>query len=92
MLLTATGLVGVDVPRVGMSLSRLVVCPNSQLDGASIGEVEEAFDLSIVVWQSGDEADDHPPYYIRLKANDTLTVMATTAELAKLSRWNRKNS
>jgi voltage-gated potassium channel len=80
-----------QIGEMRMSLSRLVVCPKSRLDGATIGEVEEEFDLSIVVWQSGDVADDHPPGDVRLKADDTLTVLATTVGLAKLSRWNRKN-
>jgi voltage-gated potassium channel len=80
-----------QIGEMTMSLSRLNVCPKSRLDGATIGDVEEEFDLSIVVWQSGNEADDHPPHDVRLKANDTLTVLATAAELAKLSRWNRKN-
>ena len=74
-----------------MSLSRLVVCPRSRLASATIGEVENEFDLSIIVWQSGEEADDHPPDDVCLQAGDTLTVMATSAEMASLSRWNRSS-
>lgn len=74
-----------------LALSRLVVCPRSRLDGVTVGDVEDAFDLSIIVWQSGEIADDHPPHEARLQAGDILTVLATVPVLSDLSRWNRVN-
>jgi Trk K+ transport system NAD-binding subunit len=84
--------VGVDVTRPitvegqSLSLCRIDVGPRSPLAGRTVGEIEQGFDLSVVLLRHDSENDFHPAGERRIAQNDVLALLASPDRLSELLR------
>ena len=69
-----------------LHLSHFALAAASPLLGQTIEQVEDLYDLTIVLLRRGKEADLHPANHRALKADDQITVFADTATLRKLKQ------
>ncbi len=72
-----------------LNLGHLTVTAKSKLAGMSVGQLEDDYDLSIVLLRRGKNADLHPNHDIMMLVNDQITVFAEAATIHKLNRLNK---
>ena len=86
---------GVDITRPitvegeTFSLARLDVAPGSRLVGRSMAEIEQRYDVSVVLLRHDGISDFHPAGDRCLTANDALGVLAGPAPISRLVQDNR---
>ncbi len=71
-----------------LSLARLIVKPDAEFDGKSVGFVENNYHLSIVLIRHDHQTDMHPNDSRMLKAGDTLAVLGGPEQLNNLMHDN----
>lgn len=82
--------VGVDVTRPitvegqSLSLCRLDVGPGSVLAGRTVGEIEQQFDLSVVLIRRDAQSDFHPAADRRVAQGDVLALLASPDRISEL--------
>jgi Trk K+ transport system NAD-binding subunit len=69
-----------------LTMSSIMLVPQSPLIGRSIGQVEGDYDLSIVLQRRGRNADLHPDGAKTLAAGDELTIFADVPTLQRLKK------
>jgi voltage-gated potassium channel len=63
------------------SLARLKVSPGSKLVGVSVSDVEQNYDVSVVLLRNGADTDFHPSGTRSLAANDTMAVLGAPEQI-----------
>ncbi len=71
-----------------LNMSQLTLTPKSALLGKTVGQVEQQYDISLVLLLRGKEADLHPNHTTTLKAGDRITVFADVNTLHRLNQLN----
>jgi Trk K+ transport system NAD-binding subunit len=90
----AAAAAGVDITRPitvegeTFSLARLDIVPSSRLIGRSMSEIEQKYDVSVVLLRHNGESDFHPAGDKCLTANDVLGVLAGPAQVSRLVEAN----
>jgi Trk K+ transport system NAD-binding subunit len=90
----AAAAAGVDITRpitvegMPLSLARINVRETSKLVGRSISDVEQKYDLSIVLHRHESESDFHPAGEKRLEAGDVLAILGGPEEIGRLLKDN----
>ncbi|MCC6190249.1 MAG: TrkA family potassium uptake protein [Anaerolineales bacterium] len=79
----------IDVGGRSLSMHHFTLRRGSPLAELTVGEVERAYDLSIVLLRREDRAELHPADELRLAAGDQISVFADSAALRRLNRVNR---
>ncbi|MBI3158996.1 MAG: potassium channel protein [Chloroflexi bacterium] len=72
-----------------MNLARLEVAPGSRLTGMSFGQVETTFNVSVVLWQHGEEIDFHPPGEALVGEAGTIAVLGEMRSIARVLDHNQ---
>lgn len=72
-----------------LSLARLTISPRSKLVDRCVSEVEQAYNLSIVLLRRAGEQDLHPAGDKRLQRGDTCAVLGGPDEINVLAQANR---
>jgi voltage-gated potassium channel len=72
-----------------MSVARMRVRDGSRLDGLTVGQVEEIFDLSLIMAIQNGKKDLHPSTEMVLKGDMTVLALAELPTLYKLAGWMR---
>jgi Trk K+ transport system NAD-binding subunit len=72
-----------------LNMSQCLLTANSPFAGRSVGEVEAAHDLSVVLLRRGDKAELHPTDDTPLRAGDEITIFADSTTIHKVSRLHR---
>ncbi len=72
-----------------LNMSQCLLTANSPFAGRSVGEVEAAHDLSVVLLRRGDKAELHPTDDTTLCAGDEITIFADSTTIHKVSRLHR---
>ncbi len=72
-----------------LNMTHLTLGPASALAGQCVGQVESAYDVSVVLLRHGDKAELHPTDEAVLHAGDEITVFADSGALHRLNRQNR---
>ncbi len=72
-----------------LNMSHLTIAAPSKLAGKTVRQVEDEFDVSVVLLRRGKDADLHPDHNTLLKVEDQITVFAEASTLHKLNRLNR---
>lgn len=91
----ATAASGVDITRPitiegqSLSLAKLDIVPNSKLIGRSVEEIENAYDVSIVLVRQDGESDFHPPGSRKLNVNNVIAVMAGVESITQIIHDNQ---
>lgn len=81
---------GVDVTRPitvegqALSLASLVIAPGSRLEGCPVSDIEQRYDLSVVLMRHDHDSDFHPAGDRCLAAGDTLAVLAGPPQISLL--------
>lgn len=78
-----------QLDRDEVHMADLSLTPGSKLIGKSLQEIESGNSVRVVCYHSGSTTDLHPKPDIRLKANDTIVVLASHEEIRKLEELNR---
>lgn len=71
-----------------LNMSQLILTPKSALLGKTVGQVEQQYDVSVVLLLRGREADLHPNHTTTLKVGDRITVFADVNTLHRLNQLN----
>ncbi|MCP4425824.1 MAG: hypothetical protein GY803_15130 [Chloroflexi bacterium] len=91
----AAAAAGVDITRPitvegeTFSLARLDVAVGSKLAGLSMGEIEQNYDVSVVLLRHNQESDFHPAGDKCLAPNDVLGVLAGPSQISRLVEDNK---
>lgn len=72
-----------------MNMTRLRVQSGSALDGMTMGQLEHARDMSVVLHQSNTTVDLHPDHDARLQAGDLIVIFSNLSGLSEIRRMNR---
>jgi voltage-gated potassium channel len=72
-----------------LSLARLQVSPQSKLVKRCVSQVEQGYQLSVVLLRHADEDDFHPAGDRQLLAGDTLAVLGGPEQINRLAQDNR---
>ncbi|TAK12837.1 MAG: hypothetical protein EPO32_07225 [Anaerolineae bacterium] len=72
-----------------MNLARLVVSASSRLPSMTYGEVEKTFNVSVVLRQSGEETDYHPPSEALVTGGETIAILGEMTNIAKVMEYNK---
>ena len=71
-----------------LSLGRLKILPSSRLINQSVKDVEQQYNLSVVLVRRNNESDLHPPAECILLVDDGLAVLGGPAEISLLAQAN----
>lgn len=71
------------------SLAQIKLSSHSQLEGLTIEEVEQRFDVSVVLLRRNKTSDYHPSAQVVLENGDALAVLGGPAEIARLAQRNQ---
>jgi len=72
-----------------LSLARLNIAAKSKLVGVTVGQIEQKYDVSVVLVRHDSVSDLHPVSDKMLAVNDVLAVLAGTEQINKLAQDNR---
>jgi len=72
-----------------LSLARLTVKPNSEIENKTIGFVEDNYHLNIVLLRHDHQSEMHPTDTRPLHAGDTLAVLGGPEQLSRLMQDNQ---
>jgi Trk K+ transport system NAD-binding subunit len=72
-----------------LNMGQVVIGPSSSLANRPLGEVEAAYDLSVVLMRRGEKVELHPGDDHILLPGDQITIMAESSTLHKVNRLNR---
>ena len=92
----AAAAAGVDITRPitvegeTFSLARLDIAPSSSLIGCSMAEIEQKYDVSVVLLRHDGESDFHPSGERCLAANDVMGVLAGPSQISRLAKANER--
>lgn len=78
----------ITIEGVPHSLARLQVNPGSRLEGMQVGQVEQRFNISVVLIIHAGISDFHPAGTARLEAGDKLAVLGHPEEISILVNFN----
>ena len=90
----AAAAAGVDITRPitvegeTFSLARLDIVPSSRLIGCSMAEIEQTYDVSVVLLRHDGESDFHPAGDKCLATQNVLGVLAGPAQISRLAEAN----
>jgi voltage-gated potassium channel len=79
----------ITVEGQALSLARMDISPKSQLAGLSVSQVEQNYDVSVVLLRHANGRDLHPAGDKRLAANDMIAVLGGHAQINRLAQDNR---
>lgn len=72
-----------------LSLARLNIAAKSKLAALSVNQIEQKYDVSVVLVRHDSQSDMHPAGDVRLTANDVLAVLAGAEQINRLAQDNR---
>jgi Trk K+ transport system NAD-binding subunit len=87
--------IGIDISQPitvdgqALILARLNVSPKSPLVNLTVSEIEQTYDVSVVLLGNAGERDFHPGGNRRLAANHTLAVLGAPERINRLVKENR---
>lgn len=78
----------ITVEGESFSLARFDIDPRSRLVGLSVSDIEQGFDVSVVLLRQNNHSDFHPAGDCRLDAGDVLAVLGGITQLRQLLELN----
>ena len=78
----------ITVEGQALSLARMDVAPKSKLAGLSVSQIEQSYDVSVVLLRHANGRDLHPPGDKRIAANDTIAVLGGHEQINRLAQDN----
>jgi voltage-gated potassium channel len=91
----AAAAAGVDITRPitvegeSLSLAHLTIMSQAELEGFSVGDVEQNYDVSVVRWRRNDQADFHPSFDLNLQAGDVVFILGSPERINDIVHVNR---
>ena len=79
----------ITVEGQALSLARMDVLPKSKLVGLSVSQIEQQYDMSVVLLRHANGRDLHPAGDKRIAANDTIAVLGGHEQINRLAQDNR---
>lgn len=79
----------ISIEGESFSLARLTVRPNSELDGKTVGQIEDGYNVSLVLVRHDGASELHPTDSTKLKGNDMLAVLGRPEKLNALVHANQ---
>jgi len=78
----------ITVEGQALSLARMDVAPKSKLAGLSVSQIEQSYDVSVVLLRHANGRDLHPPGDKRIAVNDTIAVLGGHEQINRLAQDN----
>ncbi len=79
----------ITVEGQALSLARMDVSPKAQLVGLSVSQIEQQYDVSVVLLHNSNGRDFHPAGDRRIAANDIIAVLGGHAQINRLAQDNK---
>ena len=79
----------ITVEGQALSLARMDVLPKSKLGGLSVSQIEQQYDVSVVLLRHANGRDLHPAGDKQVAANDTIAVLGGHEQINRLAQDNR---
>lgn len=79
----------ITVEGQALSLARLTISPNSKLIGRCVGDIEQVYNVSLVLLRNGGERDLHPAADKQVASGDTCAVLGGPEQINILAQDNR---
>lgn len=79
----------ITVEGQALSLARLNVAPQSKLIGLSMNQIEQQYDVSVVLHHNAHGRDFHPAGDKKIAAQDVIAVLGGPAQINRLAQDNR---
>jgi Trk K+ transport system NAD-binding subunit len=79
----------INVEGEALSLARLILAPGSELDGKTVGQVEDGYGVSIVMVRRDGANEFHPPDSLPLRGKYTLAALGRIENLNKVVHASR---
>lgn len=74
----------ISIEGESLSLARLTISPDSELDGKTVGQIEDGYSVSIVLVRHDHTSELHPTDSLPLKGRDLLAVLGRPEKLNAL--------
>ena len=74
----------INIEGESLSLARLTIAPNSELDGKTVGQVEDGYSVSLVLVRHDHTSDLHPTDSMVLQGGNLLAVLGRPEKLNAL--------
>lgn len=74
----------INIEGQALSLARLTVNPGARLIGMDIGQVEQTYDISVILLKRGGESDLHPAGSRKISPQDCLAVIGSPTRINTL--------
>ena len=74
----------INIEGESLSLARLTISPNSELDGKTVGQVEDGYSVSLVLVRHDHTSDLHPTDSMVLQGGNLLAVLGRPEKLNAL--------
>ena len=74
----------INIEGESLSLARLTVSPDSELDGKTVGQIEDGYSVSIVLVRYDSASELHPTDSLPIKGNYLLAVLGRPDKLNAL--------
>ena len=71
----------ISVEGEALSLARLTIGPSARVSGMTVGQVEDGYDVSIILVRHDNNSDMHPTDSLSLAGGDTLAVLGRPDKL-----------
>jgi Trk K+ transport system NAD-binding subunit len=72
-----------------LSLAKMILVHDTKLSGMTVGQLEAAFEASVVLLHSDGKSDFHPAANRRLAPGDSLAILGNPATLNSLAQANK---
>lgn len=79
----------INIEGESLSLARLTIAPNSDLDGKSVGQIEDGYSVSIVLVRHDHSSDLHPTDSMIMEGGNLLAVLGRPEKLNALVHASR---
>jgi Trk K+ transport system NAD-binding subunit len=79
----------ITVEGQSLSLARLNIAPQSKIAGLAVSQIEQKYDVSVVLLRHDGKSDLHPAGDQRLATNDVLAILAGAEQINRIAQDNR---
>jgi Trk K+ transport system NAD-binding subunit len=78
----------ISIEGESLCLARFIIQDRSRLNNLTVEDVEQIYNVSVILFRRGSSSDLHPPSGIRFSAGDTVAVFGGPQEINRLARDN----
>jgi voltage-gated potassium channel len=79
----------ITVEGESLSLAHLTVTDGAALEGISVSDLEQGYNVSVVRWRREDQSDFHPSFDLKLQGGDVVFILGNPEQINETVHANR---